>query len=146
MKIILIFFLLGFTFSYDAYKALVYSLRYCNNYNRDFNKYQNRVEESANFASQCISIGGGQDFEGCEGRDDKGMFKSISALKTCLISKGWKKTSVIKQGNPAFVEGNELAMIITRGPNYWNRVAFNSHGFDRCDAEALVKYLEFYSP
>ena len=77
MKIILIFFLLGFTFSYDAYNALVYSLRYCNNYNRDFNKYQNRVEESANFASQCISIGGGQDFEGCEGRADKGMFKSL---------------------------------------------------------------------
>ena len=77
MKIILIFFLFGFTFSYDAYKALVYSLRYCNNYNRDFNKYQNRVEESANFASQCISIWGGQDFEGCEWRDDKGMFKSL---------------------------------------------------------------------
>ena len=40
-----------------------------------------------------MSEGGGQDFEGFEGRDSKGMFRSVTALKNFLISKGWKQTT-----------------------------------------------------
>ena len=39
MKSILILFLLGFTFSYNRIGAANYALKYCNNYNPNYNKY-----------------------------------------------------------------------------------------------------------
>ena len=47
MKAILISILLGLTFSYNREGAVAYALKYCNNYNPNYNKYSRRNEEMA---------------------------------------------------------------------------------------------------
>ena len=144
MKAILIFILLGLTFSYNRGGAAAYAKKYCDKYNPDYNKYTNRTEESANFVSQCISAGG-QDFEGCEGRDDKGMFKNSGDLKKCLIKKGWTKKNVPQKGSPAFVKVSYMTMIIS-DISLKGEVAYCSHTPDRCNGRLGHRFLEFYSP
>ena len=139
MKAILIFILLGLTFSYNGEGAATYAKKYCDKYNPDYNKYVNRTEESANFVSQCISVGGGQDFEGCEARDNKGMFRSVSALKNCLISKGWKQTARCQKGNPIFMKSYSHSMIIIDSDA--NNIFFNSHYPDRCSSALSLRNL-----
>ena len=148
MKAILLFILLGLTFSYDRIAAANYALKHCNNYNPNYNKYETQKEESANFVSQCMSIGGGQDFEGCEGRDDKGMFTKGSDLKNCLISKGWKTAITSKKGSIAFmiIDNNDVKIITSDKADIIGRVTFCSHTPDRCDAKQSSLVLKFYSP
>ena len=145
MKTILIIFLLGLTFSYDRIGAANYAQKYCNNYNPEYKKYSDQNEENVNFVSQCISIGGGQDFEGCEGRDNKGMFKNSADLKKCLISKGWKKTHVPQKGNPAFTRLGINTMILSGDQMDLKTLIYCSHTPDRCNAKAGHRYLEIYS-
>ena len=145
MKAILIFILLGLTFSYDRIAAANYALKHCNNYNPNYNKYETQKEESANFVSQCMSIGGGQDFEGCEGRDDKGMFKDGYALKNCLISKGWKKTNIPQKGNPVFYKLGTYPLLITEDGVINHRVTCCSHKPDRCNARQTSVILQYYT-
>ena len=46
---------------------------------------------------------GKADFNGCnQNRDEHGNFLSSSALRDCLISKGWKKSKPLR-GNPVFM-------------------------------------------
>ena len=144
MKAILIFILLGLTFSYNRGGAAAYAKKYCDKYNPDYNKYTNRTEESANFVSQCISAGG-QDFEGCEGRDDKGMFKDGYALKNCLISKGWKKTNIPQKGNPVFYKLGTYPLLITEDGVINHRVTCCSHKPDRCNARQTSVILQYYT-
>ena len=146
MKTILIFFLLGLIFSYDGTSAATYAQKYCNNYNPNYNKYESKTAENINFISQCISIGGGQDFEGCEGRDDKGMFTKGSDLKNCLISKGWKKTETIKKGNAAFKKIRDGAVIVSNDFTFLGNFHLSSHGPKRCSASMFHKFVEFYEP
>ena len=148
MKKILIFFLLGLIFSYDGTSAATYAQKYCNNYNPNYNKYESKTAENINFISQCISIGGGQDFEGCEGRDDKGMFTKGSDLKNCLISKGWKTAITSKKGSIAFmiIDNNDVKIITSDKADIIGRVTFCSHTPDRCDAKQSSLVLKFYSP
>ena len=148
MKTILFIFLLGLTFSYDRIGAANYAQKYCNNYNPEYKKYSDQNEENVNFVSQCIGIGGGQDFEGCEGRDDKGMFTKGLDLKNCLISKGWKTAITSKKGSIAFliIDNNDVKIITSDKADIIGRVTFCSHTPDRCDAKQSSLVLKFYSP
>ena len=145
MKAILFLFLLGLTFSYNASGAVAYAHKYCNNYNPNYNKYSVLTQEGANFVSQCMSIGGGLDFEGCEGRNTEGMFKYIYDLKRCLILKGWKRTSFPQKGSPMFFIPITHVMFVTDDKVIDNRVTYCSHTPDRCDAKASTKHFEFFS-
>ena len=144
MKAILIFFLLSLSFSYDGKAASNYAKKYCNNYNPKYHKYETQDEESANFVSQCMAHGG-QDFEGCKGKDDKGMFKNYLSLKECLISKGWKITEFPKKGAPAFSKHGPYALIITDNKVERNQVTYCSHELDRCEAKFFIKGLDIYT-
>ena len=146
MKSILILLLFGLSFSYDRQGAVNYASKYCDKFNPDFNKYSENVEESTNFLSQCLSVGGGQDFEGCEGKDDKGMFKNLDDLKNCLISKGWKKTETIKKGNAAFKKIRDGAVIVSNDFTFLGTFHLSSHGPKRCSASMHSKFAEFYEP
>ena len=147
MKSILILFLLGFTFSYNRIGAANYALKYCNNYNPNYNKYSQQNIESVNFVSQCISIGGGQDFKGCEGRDDKGMFKYAIDLEICLMKKRWKRTAIPKKGIPMlYVHVHSYAWIIIDDKVIDNKITYCSHIPDRCEAKGPSKIGVFYSP
>ena len=145
MKAILILLLFGLTFSYDRQGAVDYASKYCDKFNPDFNKYTQNTEESTNFLSQCLSIGGGQDFEGCEGKDDKGMFKNLDDLKNCLISKGWTIANFPAIGNPAFIKHSPLVVIISDDNSDRQKVTHCSHEPDRCGATIFSKGLEIYS-
>ena len=103
MKAILIFLLLGLTFSYDRIAAANYAQKYCNNYNPNYNKYETQKEESANFVSQCMSIGGGQDFEGCEGKMIKECSKMVMLLKIALFQKDGRKLIFLKKEIQCFI-------------------------------------------
>ena len=146
MKTILICLLLGLSFSYNKIGAINYALKYCNNYNPKYNNYKDKgEEESANFVSQCISVGGGQDLTGCEGLDDKGMIPNSSNLKKCLISKGWKKNRLtIAKGYPIFTKVNSYAMFMTNVGT--DGILYCSHAPDRCKARTNYKSVDIYTP
>ena len=106
MKTILIFFLLGLTLSYDR-EAVAKCID-------DYNKRQkensnektpnlDRDKDSAKIIGHCMYSAGKADFNGCnQNRDEHGNFLSSSALRDCLISKGWKKSKPLR-GNPVFM-------------------------------------------
>ena len=110
MKTILIFFLLGLTLSYDR-EAVAKCID-------DYNEIQNakkkensnektpnldRDKDSAKIIGHCMYSAGKADFNGCnQNRDEHGNFLSSSALRDCLISKGWKKSKPLR-GNPVFM-------------------------------------------
>ena len=121
-------------------------MKYCNNYNPEYNNYKDKgEEESANFVSQCISVGGGQDLTGCEGLDDKGMIPNSSNLKKCLISKGWKKNRItIAKGYPIFTKVNSYAMFMTNVGT--DGILYCSHAPDRCKARTNYKSVDIYTP
>ena len=147
MKKILICLLLGFTFSYNGEGAVNYAKIYCNKYNPNYNNYKNSKDgnEAANFVSQCISVGGGQDLTECEGLDDKGMIPNSSNLKKCLISKGWKKNRLtIAKGYPIFTKVNSYAMFMTNVGT--DGILYCSHAPDRCKARTNYKSVDIYTP
>ena len=146
MKTTLICLLLGFAFSYNREGAVEYAKKYCNNYNPNYNnyKYYNDGDESANFISQCISIGGGQDLRGCDYLDNKGMVKYDTLFGYCLTTKGWKKTLNASKGDVLILRTNLFPMIVTDVVN--NNIYFCSHKPDRCDALASVHQIDIYSP
>ncbi len=110
MKTILIFFLLGLTLSYDR-EAVAKCID-------DYNEIQNakkkenskektsnldRDKDSAKIIGHYMYSAGKADFNGCnQNRDEHGNFLSSSALRDCLISKGWKKGKPLR-GNPVFM-------------------------------------------
>ena len=57
----------------------------------------------------------GQNFDGCAGRDKKGMIRYAKDLKECLISKGWRTSSTkhlyFRPGHPVFIK-SEYSYII----------------------------------
>ena len=144
MKAIIIILLLGITVSYDPKAAIAYARKYCNKYNPYYENYQEK-KGSVYFASQCL-YAGGQDFKGCSGTDNKGMFLNAEKLKTCLLSKGWKysasKPRDFKAGYPIFLKGSSHAMIaINIKGNY---IAFSSHSTDRCEAVIGANSVDYY--
>ena len=133
MKLILLWTLLGLSLSYNAGAAISYARTYCSNYNSAFINYRNLGGDCANFVSQCL-MAGGQDFNGCGGKDSKGTLPLVSNLRSCLQKKGWHYTRGVSRNFRAgypFFNGNSHAMIAT-GVN-GGTVTFCGHTNDRCD-------------
>ena len=62
-----------------------------------------RDKDSAKIIGHCMYSDGKADFNGCnQNRDEHGNFLSSSALRDCLISKGWKIGKPLR-GNPVFM-------------------------------------------
>ena len=145
MKILSLFLLICFIYTYNPQKAIEYARRYCRNYNPHFTIY-GRMGDCANFVSQCL-VAGGQDLKGCNGINSRGMIEIVSYLETCLINKGWKKTTGInkdfKPGYPFFMH-HQHAMIATSVNG--NSIKFCAHTNDRCDASisAYSHYVYYY--
>ena len=144
MKATIIILLLGFTFSFNPGNSMKYALTYCNHYNPKYHYYKDRGED-AHFVSQCL-VAGGQNFDGCNGRDGKGMILSVSNLKTCLLSKGWKssdkKPASFKMGYPIFFKNCLHAMIATGFDG--DNVVFCAHDRDRCNAKIKATSVDYY--
>ena len=145
MKSILFCLLLGLALSYNAEFAVLYAKKYCGASNPNYHDYRkiDPNKESYNFMSQCIHAGG-QNFTGCEGLDDKGMFKNIHDLKKCLQAKGWTKTEIFAPGNPIFQRKYAYGMIATSVED--KVVKFCSHSPDRCHSQIVKKIVETYAP
>ena len=112
MKAILIFFLLGLTLSYDR-EAVAKCIDDYNEVQNELKKKEensnektpnlDRDKDSAKIIGHCMYSAGKADFNGCnQNRDEHGNFLSSSALRDCLISKGWKKSNPLR-GNPVFM-------------------------------------------
>ena len=144
MKAILLFLLIGLTLSYSTSGALSYAKKYCSSYNRNYYKYDGK--DCANFVSQCMHEGGGQDFSGCGGKDAKGMIPAVANLKSCLKSKGWKSSSTKPKGfvagYPVFVKSYSHAMLA--GGFSGSDVLCYSHTNERCNEPYAASKLDFY--
>ena len=139
MKAIVIVLLVGISLSYNPGAAVSYARSHCNN-------YKGRGGDCANFVSQCMHAGG-QGFDGCGSRDNKGMLPGVAGLKSCLSSKGWKsyrsKPNNFRAGYPIFLKSGSHAMLAT-GVSGGN-IIFCAHTNDRCDASISAGSVDFYS-
>ena len=146
MKAIVIVLLVGISLSYNPGAAISYARSHCNNYNPAYNNYKGRGGDCANFVSQCMHAGG-QSFDGCGSRDNKGMLPGVAGLKSCLSSKGWRgygsKPNNFRAGYPIFLKSGSHAMLAT-GVN-GNTIVFCAHTNDRCDASISAGSVDFYS-
>ena len=143
MKSIILFLIIGLSFSYNANDAISYARKYCKSYNTYYASYPGL--DTANFVSQCL-IAGGQTFDNCLGLDDKGSISNIANLISCLIKKGWKYqegfTKKFLPGYPFFLRNND-AMLATdvSGKN----ITFCGHSTDRCNRTTSGdQYTYFY--
>ena len=147
MKAILLFIVLGLTFTYNPSAAVEYSNKYCSHYNSAYNNYAGQGGDCANFVSQCLKAGGFS-FSGCSGQDNKGMIPGVSNLKSCLKSKGWKssssKPSGFKAGYPVFVKSYSHAMLAVGFSG--SDIKVGSHTNDRCGDAFAASKLDFYYP
>ena len=143
MKVTLLLVLLGFALSYNANAAVKYALAHCKNYNQNYNTYPGK--DCANFVSQCL-IAGGQSLSGCGGLDGKGAIPLVDNLKSCLSSKGWKKSSTrpssFKAGYPFFHNSYSHAMIATSVNS--GSVYYAGHTNDRCGDVSISSGVTWY--
>ena len=162
MKVLLIISFLISTFAYDRNGAVKYANDYartpnhkCGNYQKctpcsywggEACGYASQGGDCANFVSQCMHAGG-QGFDGCGSRDNKGMLPGVAGLKSCLSSKGWKsyrsKPNNFRAGYPIFLKSGSHAMLAT-GVSGGN-IIFCAHTNDRCDASISAGSVDFYS-
>ena len=150
MKAIIIILLLGICLSYDFYypiAAIKYALKYCKNYNPDYNNYKLR-KDGANFVSQCM-YNAGQSFDGCAGRDKKGMIRYAKDLKECLISKGWRTSSTkhlyFRPGHPVFIKSEySIGYPALCTGNDGKYIYISSHDPDLCDTRIEPDKLDYY--
>ena len=91
---------------------------------------------------------GGQSFDGCAGKDDKGMIKGASDLKTCLISKGWRtnmtRPGSFKQGYPVFLKQSPSSCPFIATGISGNYIIVSSHTPDACNLRIKANNLEYY--
>ena len=110
MKAIVIFFLLSLTFSLDLEKVQKYEPQqfqvdiYKDIDDIDQSKSQNEV--NAKFVSNYL-IKEGENFGGCSGKREKGLFKNSTKLRNCLLQKDWEPTEEPKMGDIAFMKNTE---------------------------------------
>ena len=144
MKAIVLILLVGISLSYNPGAAVSYAHQYCQKYNKNYNNYKNSGGDCANFVSQCMTAGG-QSFDGCGGRNSYGMVPSVSDLKNCLTSKGWRQTTRNFQGGyPFFLKSGSHAMLA----NYisGSRIYYFAHTKDRCgDTSISMSSVDTYS-
>ena len=102
--------------------------------------------ETGNFASQWL-YAGGQSFQGCKGKDIKGMIPDINDLVECLTNKkGWKSSTtkifLFKPGYFVIQKGLTSPLIVT-GIN-GNNITYCRHNDFKCDeiidADDVVYY------
>ena len=145
MKAIIIILLFGISFSYNRTNAIKYAKKYCNYRGPYYDYHYQRDGENANFVSKCL-VAGGQKFDGCAGRDSKGMFLNIQNLKNCLLKKGWKKSiskhPEFKAGYPIFLKNIPHVMLATGFDSYY--IIYCAHASDRCDAKIDAKSVEYF--
>ena len=147
MKAIILILLLGISLSFDAEASLNYAKKHCcrNCYNSKYNNYAKSGGDCANFVSQCL-YAGRQRFDGCVGRDDKGMFRDATNLITCLKIKGWKVNSKnFRAGHPFFMKDRSNVMLsgVSGGVN-GNDIVVYSHSTDKC-GDISVKIFNVYT-
>ena len=95
MKYLLILFLIGYSFSYNAQNAVNYAKRWALDRNPDYYDYSGMGGDCANFVSQCL-IAGGFSTSGCVGNyGTGGTIPLVSNLENCLIQKGWKSSKTM---------------------------------------------------
>ena len=144
MKVIVLFLLVGIILSYTPNKAVSYAKSYCRDYNPKYNNYNYKGGDCANFVSQCLTAGG-QKFDGCKGKDDKGMIPKDGDLKSCLMSKGWKlsttKPPKFKAGYPIFEKSFGRAAIATGVDG--KTIIYCDHYGDVCDGKLLASYFNY---
>ena len=125
MKAIVIFFLLSLTFSLKDEKVQKYEPQqfkediYKDIDDIDQSKSQNEV--NAKFVSNYL-IRIGENFTGCSGKREKGLFKNSTKLRNCLLKKDWEPTEEPKMGDIAFLKntvegGISHAMIVGENPS-----------------------------
>ena len=121
MKYLLILFLVGYSFSYNAQKAVNYAKRWALDRNPDYYDYSGMGGDCANFVSQCL-IAGGFSTSGCVGNYGiGGTIPLVSNLENCLIQKGWKssKTMPSKGLSPGsvitFNDAGHTALVVSGG-------------------------------
>ena len=147
MKTIILLFLIGFSLSYDAAKAVSYARQYCSNYNPKYANYAKDGGDCANFVSQCLKAGG-MDLSTCSvsWRDSHGCLPRVRDLKSCLQQKGWRhstsRPASFKGGYPIFSTQYEHAMIATGISG--GSVIFCGHTNDRCDSYISDNIEYFY--
>ena len=147
MKSIVTILLLGISLTYSPEAAVSYAKTYCNQYNPAYNNYKGKGGDGANFVSQSM-YKGGQSFDGCAGKDDKGMIKGASDLKTCLTSKGWRTSMTrpgsFKQGYPVFLKQSPASCPFIATGISGNYVIVSSHTPDACNLRIKANNLEYY--
>ena len=152
MKAIVIFFLLSLTFSLDLEKVQKYEPQqfqvdiYKDIDDIDQSKSQNEV--NAKFVSNYL-IRKGENFGGCEGEREKGLFKNSTELGGCLKKKGWEPTEEPKMGDIAFMRntvdgGISHAMIVGENPSLRAKVVCCTLQPKSC-SHKLLKFLEIYT-
>ena len=144
MKSIIILLLIGVSLSYNPTAAVVYARKYCKNYNKEYPKFNG---DCSNFVSQCMNAGG-ENFLDCphvRNIKGKGIFGSVSTLRTCLTIHGWKNSNTVprqfRAGFPMF-KGNMHAIIATEVNG--NSIKYCGHTSDVCDRELKGDYIYYY--
>ena len=134
MKVIVLILLAGISLSYNPDAAISYAKTYCKNFNPNYNNYKYKGGDSANFVSQCLTAGG-LNFDGCRGRDDKGMIPNDIDLRSCLRSKGWKFSTTrppsFRAGYPITDKYYYRTMIVTGIDG--NNIFYCDHFYDKCN-------------
>ena len=78
--------------------------------------------------------------------DNYGLIPSVSNLKRCLLSKGWKSSKSkpfnFKEGYPIILKYGNHVMLATRFRS--NNIIYCAHRNDRCNAEINDKSVEYY--
>ena len=152
MKAIVIFFLLSLTFSLDLEKVQKYEPQqfqvdiYKDIDDIDQSKSQNEV--NAKFVSNYL-IKEGENFGGCSGKREKGLFKNSTKLRNCLLQKDWEPTEEPKMGDIAFMRntvdgGISHAMIVGENPSLRAKVVCCTFQPKSC-SHKLLKFLEIYT-
>ena len=119
----IILFLIGYSFSYNAQKAVNYAQKWALSRNPNYYDYSNEGGDCANFVSQCL-IAGGFSTSGCIGNYGVGgTVPYVPNLESCLIQKGWKSSySIPSKGLPkgsviTFNSASHTALVVQGGKN-----------------------------
>ena len=135
MKVIFLFLIFEYIYSYIPSEAIKYAKKWCKNYNPAYNTYGLDEKEDVNFVSQCL-FEGGESLSGCKNRDDKGMVFNYNDFLSCLESKGWHQIRTrddrIKKGSPILLYGNRHPMFAIDFEG--DKTIYCGHKSDECEA------------
>ena len=121
--LLLSLYLIGTAITYNPSKAVEYAKKWAYSRNPKYYDYSNMGGDCANFVSQCL-IAGGFSTSNCPGNYGQGgTIPMVTNLETCLVQKGWKKSSSMpSKGVPAggvitFYNGGHATLVVQGGTN-----------------------------